>query len=350
MTDRRKRLSGAGNQKKAALDVGQPDTKISRMRMRAAWMYYIEQMTQNEIAEVLGVGRVTIVRMLAEARARNEVKIGIQGYLSDLIALERELEQRFGLDKVIIAPLSQAESDPIPAISAATGAYLSDVVSNGMRVGVGWGRTLLSTLSFIEARALEDFTVISLLGGISQPRRFNPAEFAWQFAQLFQGEGYLIPAPAMVDSIETRTALIERCGLKSVFEMAEDLDMVLLSVGAIETASSTPYRIGFLNEGHQASLAERGAVGDLLFHFYDTQGNLVDHPVHDLVMSVGIDTIQRVPVRVLTSGGREKITALYGAMKLIRPTVFITDEESARQLLALADNETVRAEASVRKS
>ncbi|MEK1853704.1 MAG: sigma factor-like helix-turn-helix DNA-binding protein, partial [Phyllobacterium sp.] len=56
------------------MDVGQPDTKISRMRMRAAWMYYIEQMTQNEIAEILGVGRVTIVRMLAEARARNEVK------------------------------------------------------------------------------------------------------------------------------------------------------------------------------------------------------------------------------------------------------------------------------------
>ena len=340
MTDRRKRATSAPNTpKKAPLDIGQPDTKISRMRMRAAWMYYIEQMTQNEIAEVLGVGRVTIVRMLAEARARNEVKIGIQGYLSDLIALERQVEQQFGLEKVIIAPLSQADNDPIPAISAATGDYLSGVVANGMRIGVGWGRTLLSTLSYLEARALEDFTVISLLGGISQPRRFNPAEFAWQFAQLFQGNGYLIPAPALVDSVETRTALIERCGLKSVFEMAEDLDLVLLSVGAIETASSTPYRIGFLNEEHQSSLAERGAVGNILFHFYDQQGRLVDHPIHDLVMSVGIETLQKVPVRVLTSGGKEKIKALLGAMKLIRPTVFITDEESARQLLVLAGQE-----------
>lgn len=240
---------------------------------------------------------------------------------------------------MIIAPLSQADNDPIPAISAATGDYLSGVVANGMRIGVGWGRTLLSTLSYLEARALDDFTVISLLGGISQPRRFNPAEFAWQFAQLFQGNGYLIPAPALVDSVETRTALIERCGLKSVFEMAEDLDLVLLSVGAIETASSTPYRIGFLNEEHQSSLAERGAVGDILFHFYDQQGRLVDHPIHDLVMSVGIETLQKVPVRVLTSGGKEKINALLGAMKLIRPTVFITDEESARQLLVLAGQE-----------
>lgn len=340
MADRRKRTNGTANSlQKTPLEVGQPDTKISRMRMRAAWMYYIEQMTQNEIAEILGVGRVTIVRMLAEARARNEVKIGIQGYLSDLVALERHVERQFGLDKVIIAPLSHPDNDPIPAIAAATGDYLSSVVSNGMRVGVGWGRTLLNTLAYLEARALENFTVISLLGGISQPRRFNPAEFAWQFAQLFQGDGYLIPAPAMVDSIETKTALIERCGLKSVFEMAEDLDLVLLSVGAIETASSTPYHIGFLNEGHQASLAERGAVGDLLFHFYNKQGRLVDHPIHDLVMSVGIETVQRVPARVLTSGGKEKIRALYGAMALVRPTVFITDEESARRLLILAEQE-----------
>ena len=45
-------------------------------------MYFIEQMTQNEIADVLGVGRVSVVRMLAEARARNEVKIGIESELA----------------------------------------------------------------------------------------------------------------------------------------------------------------------------------------------------------------------------------------------------------------------------
>jgi DNA-binding transcriptional regulator LsrR (DeoR family) len=37
---------------------------------------------------------------------------------------------------------------------------------------------------------------------------------------------------------------------------------------------------------------------------------------------------------VLTSGGAEKTDALLGAMNLIRPTVLITDEESARRMLA----------------
>ncbi|TIP33365.1 MAG: sugar-binding transcriptional regulator, partial [Mesorhizobium sp.] len=57
------------------------ESRTDRLRIRAAWMYFVEQMTQNEIADVLGVGRVTIVRMLAEARARNEVKITIESEL-----------------------------------------------------------------------------------------------------------------------------------------------------------------------------------------------------------------------------------------------------------------------------
>lgn len=309
------------------------ENKTNRLRTRAAWMYYVEQMTQNDIADVLGVGRVTIVRLLAEARARNEVKITIEGKLAGLTALERMLEQTFGLERAIVAPLSTPETDPIVPIAAATGAYLSEKVQHGMRIGVGWGRTLSGTLQHIGARSLNDLKVISLLGGIAQPRRFNPPEFAWQFAQIFQGEGYLIPAPALVDSQETREALVERCGLKDVFEMADDLDMVLLSIGGIETASSTSYRVGLIDEAQKRSLIENGAVGDMLFHFYDRNGEIVSDPVHERVMSVSMDKLQKAPVRILTSGGPEKVVALLGAMKLLKPTVFITDEISAAEML-----------------
>lgn len=295
-------------------------------------MYFIEQMTQNEIADVLGVGRVSVVRMLAEARARNEVKIGIESELAETVCLERALERTFGLQRALIAPLSSPEADPIPAISARTGSYLSDAMRSGMRVGVGWGRTLFSTLQFIGAKQLNDFQVISLLGGVGAARRYNPAEFAWRFAQIFQGEGYLIPTPAVVDSIETKIALVERCGLKDTFDMTNDLDAVLLSVGGIASAT-TFYRGGFLKEEDREALVRRGAVGDLLFHFYDREGVLVDHPVNQLVMSVDVDRLRKAPIRILTSGGEDKIDALLGAMSLIAPTIFITDENSARRML-----------------
>jgi DNA-binding transcriptional regulator LsrR (DeoR family) len=310
------------------------ESRTDRLRIRAAWMYFIEQMTQNEIAEVLGVGRVTIVRMLAEARARNEVKIAIESELSELVKLERALEKTFGIQQAFVAPLSTPEADPIPAIATKTGAYLSEAMKSGMRVGVGWGRTLFSTLSFITPKSLSDFKVISLLGGVGVARQINPAEFAWRFAQTFQGEGYLIPAPAVVDSVETKIALIERCGLQDIFRMTDDLDAVLLSIGGIRSAT-TFYRGGYLKEAQREELIARGTVGDLLFHPFDINGQIVDHPINGVVMSVDVERLRRAPLRILTSGGSEKIEALLGAMNLIAPTVLITDEESARRVLEM---------------
>jgi DNA-binding transcriptional regulator LsrR (DeoR family) len=308
------------------------ESRTDRLRIRAAWMYFVEQMTQNEIADVLGVGRVTIVRMLADARARNEVKITIESELSEIVRLERALEKTFGLQQALVAPLSAPDADPIPAISAKTGSFLSDMMKSGMRVGVGWGQTLFSSLPFISAKSLTDFKVISLLGGVGVVRRVNPAEFAWRFAQIFQGDGYLMPTPAVVDSVETKIALIERCGLQEIFEMADVLDAVLLSVGGIASAT-TFSRGGFLKEADREALLARGAVGDLLFHFFDRNGDLVDHPVNSHVMSVDVDRLRKAPIRILTSGGEEKTEALLGAMTLIAPTILITDEESARRML-----------------
>ncbi len=307
------------------------ESRIDRLRVRAAWMYFIEQKTQNEIAEILGVGRVTIVRMLADARARNEIKIVIEGELAELIRLERTLESTFGIERAVVAPLSDPTADPIPSISAATGRFLSECMKPNMTVGVGWGKTLFNSLSFIGMRNYPSFKVISLLGGVSLARRFNPAEFAWRFAQAFQGEGYLIPAPVIVDSLETKKALIEHCGLHAIFTMADTMDAVLLSVGGINSAST--YRGDLISEAQLEELAAQGAVGDLLFQFYTREGMLLNHPINDRIMAIDIDRLRKVPLRILTSGGMGKVEALLGAMELVKPTVLITDEESARQML-----------------
>ncbi|MGB3502648.1 MAG: sugar-binding transcriptional regulator [Mesorhizobium sp.] len=328
------RTSGKrGRTSGAPADESHGGTRSDRLRVRAAWMYFIEQMTQNEIAEALGIGRVTVVRMLADARARNEVMITIGGELADTIRIERELEKKFDLERAVVAPLASPTTDPIPAIGAATGAYLSESMRSGMSVGVGWGRTLQAALPFIDGKALSDFRVISILGGVGVARRSNPAEFAWRFAQAFQGDGYLIPAPAVVDSPETKRILIEKCGLSEIFTLADSLDAVLVSVGDIGSVT-TFYRGGYLADVDHQALLKRGAVGDLLFHFFDRAGELIDDPINDRVMSIDIDRIRRTPLRILTSGGREKADAMIGAMKLVCPNVLITDEHSARRLLA----------------
>ncbi len=308
-------------------------SEADRLRARAIWLYHVEGSTQNDIAIQLGISRVMVVRLLADAKRRNEVRITISAPLTELLLLEREIETRFGIKRVIIAPFADTEADPVKVIAAAAGNFISGEMKAGMTVGVGWGRTLFNTLPFITGATLEDFRVVSLLGGIAAARRFNPAEFAWKFTELFQGEGFLIPAPAVVDSAETKYALLERCGLSAIFEMADNLDVALLSCGGI-TSLTTSYRTGYLSEADRRSLIEAGAIGDVLYNFIDEMGDLVDHEVNSRVISVNLARLRRTPERVLISGGKDKLVVMRAAIRTVVPTTLITDEQTALALIA----------------
>ncbi len=308
--------------------------RTRRLRLRAAWMYFIEEMTQNDIAQRLGVGRVTVVRLLSDARDRHEIKFSLERSVPECIGLERELEQRFGLAQAWVAPVSSGDVDATESISAATGQFLSEFVRPDMKIGVGWGRTLLESLRHIHETPVADLSVVSLLGGITKVKRFNPSEFAWRFSSLFQAECYLMTAPAIVDSPATRRTLIERCGLDAVFERAKSLDAVLISVGNLEP-TGTAWRGGFLSEALRRSVLDQGAVGESLFHFFDAAGKVIAHPMHDCVMAVAPETILRVPQRIIASGGLDKAAALCAALRLFRPTVLITDEKAAQRILEI---------------
>ena len=315
-----------------ALQASSAFSDADRLRARAVWLYHVEGCTQNDIALQLGISRVMVVRLLADARRRNEVRVIVSAPLAELIELERAVEIRYGINRVIVAPFADPDGDPVKVIAAAAGSFISGLMKPGMTVGVGWGRTLYNTLPFIVAETLENFRVVSLLGGIAAARRFNPAEFAWQFAELFQAEGFLIPAPAVVDSAETKHALLERCGLSAIFEMADKLDVALLSVGGISTLT-TSYRTGYISESDRRSLIDAGAVGDVLYNFINAKGDAVDHGVNDRVISVNLSSIRRAHERVLVSGGKEKRIALRAAITTLSPTTLITDEQSAASLL-----------------
>jgi DNA-binding transcriptional regulator LsrR (DeoR family) len=313
-------------------DHARSSRKTERLRRRAAWMYYVEEMTQSAIADALNIGRVSVVRMLSEARALGEVRISVSREASDLAGLEIQVQRAFDIAEVIIAPLSSAESDPTAAIGAATGHYVSDLLRPNMKIGLGWGRTLLHSLNYLGERAVPGLSVVSLVGGITRVSRINPAEFAWQFARAYQADCYLVAAPAIVDSAATKDALIERCGLGEVYAFSRSLDAIVVGVGAI-TPSATINLLGLLKPDERNEVVALGAVGDILCNIFDANGRLIDHSVNSRVMSVPIETIAGAPARVLAAGGAQKIAAIAGAIRLTRPTTLITDEVSAAALL-----------------
>ena len=316
----------------APSEVSDPSTgrRSARLRLRAAWMYYVEEMTQSAIADALGVGRVTVVRLLNDARALHEVRISVSRNLAELPGLEFALQKAFGLKEAVVAPLSSAHADPSVPIGAAAGEYISKLLRNDMRIGLGWGKTLINALPFVSERPVANLSVVSLLGGITKTKQYNPSEFAWQFSRLFQADcsdrGSGARRRRRDEARAHRTLRLEghsrfrarsRCGGGRRRR----------HVGG---RHHLPFR---LRRRARATIADRQGGGRrTLCHYFDRRGRLVDHPINETVMAVPIRILTKAKLRILASGGTHKTEAIFGAIEALRPTVFITDEMTAKAL------------------
>ncbi len=83
-----------------------------------------------------------------------------------------------------------------------------------------------------------------------------------------------------------------------------------------------------------ASLEAAGAVGDVLCHFIDAEGELVRHPVNDRVLAVNPAELQNARNVVLVSGGWHKLKAIRAGLKLLKPTILMVNELVAQRLVA----------------
>jgi DNA-binding transcriptional regulator LsrR (DeoR family) len=303
---------------------------------RAAWLYFVAGLTQAQIGKTLGVNRIRVNRLLAEAREQGLVQIRITGRLSECVALEERLKQRFGLAGAIVVP-TPPDQDAVPdVIGSAAGVALTERLADSMSVGVGWGRTLRLSLRAVPRRTLKQLSVVSLLGGLTRGAAMNPYETASHLADLLAAQCYYIAGPALADSEATKRVLMGQPMLKDVFEKGEKVDLAFLSVGGL-TPSGTMMRVGLIDQSDMASLGQAGAVGDICVHWIDALGRIVDHPLNARAIALHPSKLTSIPCVILASGGRHKIAPIHGTLHGGMVDVLITDEETASGVLMLAE-------------
>lgn len=303
------------------------------LRLRAAWLYHAYGKTQAEVADQLGIGRSTVIRLLDEARARGEVKIWIEDGETGLTALALELERQLKLDEVIVVPGGSGLDSTSKAVGLALGRFLSDVMGDDMTVGVGWGRTLSASLASFHPPKRSGVKVMSLLGGAVETQFANPFEVSWRIATALQAECFLFPAPLVVDSAETKRRLMRECGLDRLSGIASALDLAVVSAGDISEQSGSLVRELIAPKDH-AELLRLGCVADIMCNFLDAEGKLVDHPLNQRTMSVGLDALRNARHIVLASGGAQRAVAILAVVRAIGCHTLVTDETAARAILA----------------
>lgn len=305
------------------------------LRLRAAWLYHGFGLTQSEVAEQLGIGRSTVIRLLEEARQRGEVKISIADSLPDLAELSVKIERALGLDEAIVVPAPADGSGTARAVGLALGRFLSDTITDGMTIGVGWGRTLNAALESFSPPRREGVKVMSLMGGAVEAQFANPFEFAWRLATALQADCFLFPAPLIVDSAETRIRLMADRGIARLGTLAETLDLAVVSAGGLSDRAGSLVR-QLITAEEMAELKAMGCIADIMCTFIDANGRPVTHPLNERVMSVGLERLSAARHKLLAGGGAERAGAILAVIRSIGCNTLITDENAARALLSMA--------------
>lgn len=301
------------------------------LKTRVAWLYYMEGMTQDEVAQNVGLNRARVLRILANARNDGSVQIRVTTRESKCVEIERKLETLWGLERAIVVPKPSDASKVSAIIGKEMASYFNGAIAPDMSIGLGWGSTLASGVPGIEQKQPSGLKVISLLGGLTRVSQVNPSEFAWRVADKLSAECFLMAGPVFAPDKATRDALLEHSGIAELQQRARMLDIAILSVGDL-TPHSIFAEYGLLSQEEIASLERAGAVGDILCRFVDAEGRIVDHPVNDRVFAVHPHDLRQARKLVLASGGWHKYTVIRAAMRMLSPAVLVTDEEIANRL------------------
>lgn len=304
-----------------------------QLQARVAWHYFIGNLTQQQIADRLGTSRVRVNRLLAACRENGLVQITINSKLASCVELEHRLLETYALHEAVVVPTPDDVTYLRDAIGVGAGTYLSSVVSDGCTIAIGWGRTLRAILRAMPSRNLSEVSVVCLQGGLAHCSGINTFEIVSDFADLYGADQHFFAAPIFASNEAARDVILAQGAIRETYEKARAADVAVITAGDMNESLIVTY--GVETSADRESLVDGGAVGDIIGHFIDADGQEVDHPLNRRTVAVSLEDLKQIRRVVLAAGGMHRFDVVRAALRGGLASVFVTDEATAT---ALVDN------------
>jgi lsr operon transcriptional repressor len=304
--------------------------------LRAAWHYYKDELTQDEIARRMSVSRASVGRMLDRARKVGVVSISINAEHLASFELSARLAKAYGLVEALVVPDFTGQQSTQRATNERLGLggahFLNTRLRPGQSIGVGWGDTVMRVIAATDLAALGATHMVTLTGGVDgylQALAYARADDETAGDALTAS---VIPSPIVASTPTLAAALKAEPTIQQVLELARSLPYAIVGVGT-PAPDSTLVRNGYLSAADARLLTGRGVVGDILGQFFDIDGRVLDLPLHERRIGIELSDLTRIGTVIGVAGGSAKVAAIRGALRGGYLDVLVTNEEVATQLL-----------------
>ncbi|THF49303.1 sugar-binding transcriptional regulator [Allorhizobium terrae] len=306
------------------------------LAIRAAWLHYVGGLTQSAVAKRLGLPSVKTHRLIAKAVAEGVVKVTIDGDIVECVELEMQLSNHFGLAYCEVAPDLGEDGLALRTLGAAGAGFLRREIERGDNkvIGLGHGRTLSAAVQHMPRLNGSTVRFVSLLGGLTRHYAANPYDVMHRLAEKTGTLAYVMPVPFFANTAEDRDVLLAQRGVREVFDMANQADLKLVGIGTVDSHAQL-VQSGMVEMREIVAIANQGGVGELLGHFFDDKGRILETDLSNRTLSANLPT-RRGDRLVALAGGASKLSAIRAVLKSHRLHGLITDETTARHLLSEA--------------
>ena len=302
-----------------------------------AAMHYESGLTQEEIAQRIGVSRPYVSRLLKRAHHEGIVEIVVHRPVETDRSLQQALVNRFGLldARVLSAPPNASHMDTSMGTLAAS--YINAILQDGMTVGVSFGNSVYHVVRALPQRKdLNDVKVAQLIGG---RHGFSSETDGPMVAELLANRlgapFYRLQAPLLLDTPEMRDTLASSQAITEALSIAEAADVALIGIGAWTRFASSLQKLNYrLDSAELADLERSGVVGDILNRNIDDSGNVIVSPLNQRVVGLDPSKLQSMRWAIGLAWHEEKSEAILAALRGKYLNVLITSSVCAETILA----------------
>lgn len=313
-----------------------------RLMTKVARLYFESGMRQNEIADRLRISQATVSRLITSARKEGIVRISINIPNGVNPELEESLIQKFGLKEAIVVDYTNESEDEnqkilLREVGSAAAFYLETVIKNNDVVGISsWSETLVALVDTMQQiPGKTGVKIVQILGGIGNPAaEIHANRLTGRLASLVNGTPYFLPAPGILGSEAALNVIMSDRYVREAIDLFSEVTMALVGIGPLQPARLLTSSGNVFSSEELEILKSVGAVGNILLHFFDANGHLVDHSINSRVVSMDLEQLKKIDRAVAVAAGRDKHQAILAALKGKWINVLITDRLTAESLLA----------------
>ncbi len=293
----------------------------------AAILYYEKKYTQQEIADILGLSRQTVSKLLNDAVKEEIVEIKLHNPQKNCEALEAEICRKFSVQSAVVCNAASKNNEirQLVTVQAAVRFILPLLQRDNLKVAVSWGRTIQEFIRQMPDITLPGNTVFPLFGATDNDSCFSSNEIARDFAYKIGAAVQFAWFPYLTDNEEDRALMEKTSYYKKIKSLWQEIDIALVGIGNKAVFDLFEETFGQKPGGSKVT-------GDIATHFFDENGAFFEPYKNALCAST--EDLKKAGKTVGIACGDDKVKAIRGALKTKLIDVMVTDEYTARKILA----------------